>query len=188
MRKKHLNLYRSHHRFRARPGAGGWLRAFYMPAAALLLAGLCAAGVVRLQNRALARQITALERQMEAEGPRYEEAQAKWAYNEALMARRAAVEALSKTFAAYPAVTGGLVDKIAAVGDGAVTMTLKGWDSERGRLDFRAESPRVMDIPGYVEALRKTGLFAAVDYTGYRYEREVYVLDLACVLRGGEGP
>lgn len=186
--RKELDLYRSH-RLRSRRETGSvWLRAFYLPAVVILAAGLCIRGAITLQSRALQREIAAVEQWMEEEEDRYREAELKWAYNEALMARTAAVEELSDALSTYPQVTSSLVASIAAVGGENVTMTLTGYDSATGTLQFAAGSGEVIDIPGYVSTLRQTGLFSAVDYSGYRYTRGAYYLDLSCTLRERRTP
>ena len=65
------------------------------------------------------------------------------------------------------------------------TMTLMGWDDAEGALEFRAHSTEVLDIPACISALRRTGLFSAVTYDGYRYDRGAYHLELRCILREG---
>ena len=165
----------------------GWLRAFYTPAAALLLVGLCAAGAIGMQNRTLAREISAAQRWLEETEPQYLQAEGKWAYHEALVQRRQLTEDLTAALATYPAITSGLIDRIAAVGGDRVVMTLEGWDAGTGTLSFLARSGEVLEIPSYIQALRETGLFRSVEYTGYRYQQEGYSLVLHCVLEeGGE--
>ena len=181
---KELNLLRSHHRSQNGKGAG-WLRAFYVPAAALLLTGLCLTGIFQAQNRALAGEISAVKVWLAAAEPQFAQAERKWAYNEALMARRQAAEDLTAALATYPGLTSSLIARISAVGGETVTMTLEGWEAESGTLSFRAESSEVIDIPLYVRALRETGLFQHVEYTGYQYRGEGYVLALRCVLEEG---
>ena len=181
--RKELDLYRSH-RLRSHQETGNvWLRAFYLPAVVILMAGLCIRGAIMLQSSAVQREIAAVEQWMAEEEDRYREAELKWAYHEALMARTAAVEELNAALSTYPQVTGGLVASIAAVGGETVTMSLTGYDSATGALQFVARSGEVIDIPGYISDLRQTGLFSAVDYSGYRYTRGAYYLELSCTLR-----
>jgi hypothetical protein len=67
-------------------------------------------------------------------------------------------------------------------------MVLEGYDAGTGVLSFRARSRRVISIPDYVSALRATGRFELLEYSGYRCEEDMYVLSLRCILKGnGEG-
>ncbi len=181
MRKKELDLYGSYRRRSRRQRRYSWCLAVL----AALAAGLCVFGAVEGQNWALRREIAEVQGWMEATEEERLTAEIQWAYNEALLEREAAMAHLSASRATYPKVGSGLIARIAAVGGERVTMTLEGYDSATGVLRFRAESGKVIDIPGYVLDLRRTGLFERVDYTGYRYGRGVYSLDLSCVLSGG---
>ena len=163
----------------------GWLRAFYTPAVALFLAGLCTAGVIGIQNRSLSREISAVESWLEEMEPRYLQAQRKWAYHEALVQRRRLTEDLTAVLETYPAITSQLIGQIASVGGDRVVMTLEGWDDDTGTLSFRAQSGEVVEIPSYIQALRETGLFRSVEYTGYQYQQEKYTIVLQCVLKEG---
>lgn len=171
---------------RVRKGTrAGWLRAFYTPAAVILLAGLFATGIIRLENRTLAQEISGTEVWLTETEAQYAQAERKWAYNEALLKRKQSVEDLTAALATYPAITSDLIDQIAAVGGDQITMTLEGWDAGTGALSFRAESSQVLEIPSYIQALRETGLFRSVEYTGYQYRQEGYTLALRCVLEEG---
>ena len=183
MKKRELDLHRSCRLRSRRETQSVWLRAFYLPALLILAAGLCSWTVLWTQSHALEQEVAAVEAELAAQGDRYHEAEIKWAYNQALMDRAAAAEELSAALAAYPQITSGLMASIAAVGGETVGMTLKGYDSAMGTLEFRAQGHAVIDIPAYVLALRQTGLFSAVDYSGYRYDGGAYHLDLKCTLR-----
>ena len=67
-----------------------------------------------------------------------------------------------------------------------MSVQIKSLDAESGVLTFNAISRQVIDIPGYISKLQKTGLFSSVDYTGYQYGNEEYSLELSCVLKGEE--
>ena len=159
MKKRELDLHRSYRLRSRRETESVWLRAFYLPALLILTAELA------------------------EDADRYHEAELKWAYNQALMDRAAAAEALTAALATYPRITSDLIDSVDAVGGEAVRMTLRGYDASTGTLEFRAQSSVVMDIPAYVLSLRQTGLFSAVAYSGYRYDGGVYHLDIKCTLR-----
>lgn len=181
--RKELNLRSCR---RARKGTrAGWLRAFYAPAAVILLVGLCATGVIRIQNHALVQEISAVESWLIETEAQYIQAERKWAYNEALLQRKQSAEDLTASLATYPVITSDLISRIADVGGDQITMTLEGWDAGTGTLSFRAESSEVLEIPAYIQALRETGLFRSVEYTGYQYRQEGYALALRCVLEEG---
>lgn len=61
---------------------------------------------------------------------------------------------------------------------------ITGYDAETGVLTFDAGSNKVIDIPDYIRRLQETGLFSTVDYTGYTFENDWYILYLSGTLRG----
>lgn len=183
MRRKELDLYRSCRRASRAPGRYEWL--WYLPVVLVLAASLCAYGHLKAQNRVLEDRISQLREQIAQQEAEYRTAERKWAYNELLMRYTEDLEALSKSRDTYPEVTSALLERIAAVGGDHVTMALGGYDSSTGELSFLAKSAQVIDIPDYVSALRATGLFSAVEYSGYQYEAGVYTLDIRCVLHMG---
>ena len=117
----------------------------------------------------------------------YNEAIAKQQENDRLVQSLQQVQNLTDALATYPTVDSALMAKISAAGGEQVSMVLTGWDATTGALQFNAQSSNVIDIPSYVLALQKTGLFRKVDYTGYAYDEGVYVLSLNCILQGEEG-
>lgn len=168
-----------------RRGRPEWKGRFYVPAASLFLAGLCVWGAVCFQNHRSSREISALEDWLAETEPRSLQAEQKWAYHEALLQRRQALEDLETALSTYPVLTSTLIGDIAAAGGEKVTMTLEGWDSASGTLSFRAESQEVLELPAYVQSLRETGLFRSVEYAGYQYHDGGYALSIRCVLKGG---
>ena len=185
MRRKELNLYSAYRRD---------LRAqrrkvpVYLPALLILLVGVGVFGVLRMQNKVLEEELGALRRELAQKETQYWQAEKQWLYNEALMERLARMNALEKSWGTYPKVTGSLVEELAAVGGEEIGMDLEGYDSETGTLSFRAKSRQVISIPDYVTALRETGRFELLEYSGYHYEDGMYVLSLYCILKGnGEG-
>ena len=185
MRKKELDLYSVYRRgLRARRRK----MPIYFPAVLVLLVSLSVFGILRVQNRALEEELESVYWELTQEEVQYQEVKQKWLYNEALMERVEIMSALEESRATYPKVTSALVDQIAAEGGEEISMVLKGYDSLAGTLSFRAESRQVIHIPDYVAALRETGKFEILEYSGYRYENGMYTLALHCVLKGnGEG-
>ena len=96
------------------------------------------------------------------------------------------VEQMKQNLDTYPDLTEEMIAKIVDVGGSDMTVSVQTMDAESGVLTFNAVSKKVIDIPGYVSKLQKTGLFSAVDYTGYSYEDNEYSLALSCVLKGVE--
>ena len=159
----------------------------YLPAAVVLLAGLAVFGVLRAQNQILEENLGSLRREWTQEEAQYRQARRKWLYNEALLDRIEAMNALKEGRATYPKVTSSLMEEIAALGGEEIEMVLEGYDSAAGTLSFQARSHQVISIPDYVTALRETERFEMLEYSGYRYENEMYTLELRCVLKGEGG-
>ena len=185
MRRKELDLYSAYRRdLRIRRRK----LPVYLPALLVLLAGLGMFGLLRVQNQALEEELSALRRELALEETQYWQAEKRWLYNEGLMERLELMNEMEKSRATYPAVTGPLIKELAAVGGEEIGMVLEGYDAGTGVLSFRARSRRVISIPDYVSALRATGRFELLEYSGYRCEEDMYVLSLRCILKGnGEG-
>ncbi len=96
------------------------------------------------------------------------------------------VEEMKKNLATFPDLNEEKVSAIVDVGGSDMNVRIKTLDAESGTLTFNAISKKVIDIPGYISKLQKTGLFSSVNYTGYKYEDEEYSLELSCVLKGEE--
>ena len=184
MRRKELDLYSAYrHGFRARRRKVP----VYLPALLALLLGVGVFGVLRMQNQTLEDELNSIRRELAQEETQYWQAEKQWLYNDALMERLEMMNALEKSRATYPKVTGPLVEELAAVGGEEIGMVLEGYDSETGTLSFRAKSRQVISIPDYVSALRETGRFELLEYSGYHYEDGMYILSLRCILKGNGG-
>ena len=185
MKKKELDFYAG---YRRTLRGGRRSAPVYLPALLVLLVGLCAFGVLEGRNQVLEEELEVLCLEVEQEEAQYQQAQEKWIYNETLMERIGVLEELEKSRATYPKVTSALIEEIDAVGAGRIDMVLEGYDAETGELFFHASSKEVIHIPDYVAALRETGRFRTLEYSGYHDEKGAYTLSLRCVLRGsGEG-
>ena len=159
----------------------------YLPVVLVLLAGLAVVGVLQAQNQILEGNLGSLRRELIQEEAQYRQVRRKWLYNKALLDRMEATNALKEGRATYPKVTSSLMEEIAALGGEEIEMVLEGYDSEAGTLLFQARSHQVISIPDYVTALRETERFEMLEYSGYRYENEMYTLELRCVLKGEGG-
>ena len=89
-----------------------------------------------------------------------------------------------RNLATYPTVDSGVTDKIELAGGRDIEVTLQSYDKESGILNFEATSEEVINIPEYILKLQNTGLFYAVDYTGYVYDDSYYRLTLSCMVQG----
>ena len=95
-----------------------------------------------------------------------------------------AVERASENLSVYPDFSSDVFRKIENVGGMQTELLITGYDTRTGILTFDASSRQVIDIPDYILKLQNTGLFHTVDYTGYVYENEWYILSLSCTLEG----
>lgn len=116
----------------------------------------------------------------------YQEANAVKEQSEQLASELSQVTQMKNNLATYPDLTEEKIAKIVDVGGSDMSVQIKSLDAESGVLTFNAISRQVIDIPGYISKLQKTGLFSSVDYTGYQYGNEEYSLELSCVLKGEE--
>lgn len=96
----------------------------------------------------------------------------------------AAVKRTNENLSVYPDWTSGIVSRIESAGGSEIDLQVNGYDAVSGVLTFQAASRQVIDIPAYIRKLQETGLFHAVDYTGYSYENDWYTLSLSCTLEG----
>ncbi len=186
---KELDLLRSYRRLsRDKKGQNDLLHNFYTPIAAVLIVCVLAWGVLLRMNLSLSNKTDDINDWLNDPNviEQYNEAAEKQKENDRLVQGLQQVQNLTDALATYPAVDSTLMAKISAAGGEQVSMVLTGYDATTGALQFDAQSSNVIDIPSYVLALQKTGLFQKVDYTGYTYDEGVYVLSLNCILQGEE--
>lgn len=105
-------------------------------------------------------------------------------YNALLLRDVQAAEGLKGAMASYPVVNSAVLRKVTACGGAGVSIELVSYEASTGLLRFNAVSEAVLDIPDYIRKLSATGLFEAVDYTGYDYADQdgVYAIQVACYL------
>lgn len=115
----------------------------------------------------------------------YQEANALREESDRLAEAQRQVEEMTANLDTYPDLTKKMISRIIDASGKDMEVHIKTMDADTGTLTFDAVSKKVIDIPGYVQKLQKTGLFASVDYTGYSYEQqyEEYSLALSCVLK-----
>lgn len=105
-------------------------------------------------------------------------------YNALLLRDVQAAQGLTSAMASYPVVNSAVLRKVTACGGAGVSIELVSYEASSGLLRFNAVSQAVLDIPDYIRKLSATGLFEAVDYTGYDYADQdgVYAIQVACYL------
>lgn len=162
---------------------------FLFPAATLFL---CLLGLlaVFLWNRSVSGEIEELNRWIQ--DPKviaeYEEAKALEEESERLSNGQEQVDTLKENLATYPDLSESMIRKIVDVGGRDMRVRIRSMEAQSGLLTFDAVSEKVIDIPDYVEKLGNTGLFSSVQYVGYNYQENEYVLALSCILKGiGQG-
>ncbi len=189
MAKKEFDLYSSYRRTTRHKVKYSLFSSPAAPALLILVIALAAWGILLRFNVERMEQVEQLESWLydPAINENYNEAVAKQAYNEGLLSDLKEAETLKENLATYPAVSSELLDEIGAVGGEKVEMVITGYNSTSGELLFEAHSREVIDIPGYVLALQETELFHTVEYTGYEYEEEEYILRLRCTLQADAG-
>lgn len=106
---------------------------------------------------------------------------------EALQADADLAAALRSRLAHCPVLDRTVLERLESAGQTGIRVELRSYDAVSGALELEAVSEQVMDIPGYVRRLEQTGLFSAVDYTGYESVTGGYALRLSCVLAAPEG-
>ena len=163
------------------------LRYFAVPIV-LMAAGLLIWGGIAGANFVTSRKVSSIQDWLTDPSiiEQYGEAVSKNDINDSILRDAAEAARLSDSLASYPDVDTALIAKIRAAGGEKVDMVLTGWASETGEIQFEARSTDVIDIPAYVLALEKTGLFRSVTYTGYNYTDGQYILSLSCILEGKE--
>lgn len=96
----------------------------------------------------------------------------------------ASVKRTDENLSVYPDWSSRILARIESVGGNEISLRVNGYDAGSGILTFQANSRQVIDIPAYIRKLQETGLFHAVDYTGYSYDNDWYTLSLSCTLEG----
>lgn len=96
----------------------------------------------------------------------------------------AAVELAGENLSVYPELSSEIIGQIENAGGAGIECQVSGYDASTGALTFRAVSHSVIDVPDYILKLKDSGLFYAVDYTGYDYDNEWYTLSLSGIMQG----
>ncbi len=186
MSRKKLDLYRQYRRQTRPKPKFSFLRGRAAPVFLLAVFCLSAWGVLLRQDLELMDQADQLRFSLEAPAAAKAQESREWGEKgRELLADLEAARTLTGRLEGYPRIDSTLLDRIARAGEDAVSVTVTGYDSATGVLEFNAASREVIDIPGYVMALERTGLFQTVSYTGYDFEDGGYVLRLNCALCSG---
>lgn len=154
----------------------------------LLGAGLLATLVLLIMNWNLERKIQTIQNW--TENPKiqsqYEEAQALEARLAAIEGGIAAVTQMEQNLASYPSLSSENLNWIERVGGDGMELQISGYDAQTGILTFRASSREVIDVSAYILKMQQTGIFHTIDYTGYAFENDRYILSLSCTLEGNK--
>ena len=154
--------------------------------AAVFAVGLAAAGVlfgIRVYRESKTADIREWMQSEEVQSG-YQKVRALEAAEERIVNAVSSLRYTERNLATYPTVDSGVTDKIELAGGRDIEVTLQSYDKESGILNFEATSEEVINIPEYILKLQNTGLFYAVDYTGYVYDDSYYRLTLSCMVQG----
>lgn len=154
--------------------------------AAVFAAGLAAAGVlfgIRVCRESRTADIREWMQSEEVQSG-YQKVRVLEAAEERMVNAVSSLRYTERNLATYPTVDSGVTDKIELAGGRDIEVTLQSYDKESGVLNFEATSEEVINIPEYILKLQNTGLFYAVDYTGYVYDDSYYRLTLSCMVQG----
>lgn len=185
-KEKRIDLLSANEAWNKKEGKSqGIVKHLLWPALMLALC-LLAAGVVGVMNLLVSRSIHGKERWLERS-----EIQEKYAYVQALDAELlrlrgalTSVEQMEQNLMTYPEFSSRVLQQIQAVGGGQMRLLVTDFDAASGVLIFDASNREIIDVPSYILQLQETGLFEAVNYTGYALEEEWYTLSLSCVMKG----
>ncbi len=184
-----LRVFREVHKEQQRIQDVNIMKQLIFPAASLAIC-LLLFGSVMLWNAHTSGQIRDIngwinDEQVQSE---YQEASALKEESDRLAEAKSQVEEMTVNLDTYPDLTKKMISRIIDASGKDMEVHIKTMDASTGTLTFDAVSKKVIDIPGYVQKLQKTGLFATVDYAGYTYEQQYkeYSLALSCVLKQAE--
>ena len=184
-----LRVFREVHKEQQRIQDIDIMKQLIFPAASLAIC-LLLFGSVMLWNAHTSGQIRDIngwinDEQVQSE---YQEASALKEESDRLAEAKSQVEEMTANLDTYPDLTKKMISRIIDASGKDMEVHIKTMDAGTGTLTFDAVSKKVIDIPGYVLKLQKTGLFATVDYAGYTYEQQYkeYSLALSCVLKQAE--
>lgn len=184
-----LRVFREVHKEQQRIQDVNIMKQLIFPAASLAIC-LLLFGSVMLWNAHTSGQIRDIngwinDEQVQSE---YQEASALKEESDRLAEAKSQVEEMTVNLDTYPDLTKKMISRIIDASGKDMEVHIKTMDAGTGTLTFDAVSKKVIDIPGYVQKLQKTGLFATVDYAGYTYEQQYkeYSLALSCVLKQAE--
>jgi hypothetical protein len=87
----------------------------------------------------------------------------------------------------YPQANWYLIQKIFALADENITITLSSFQAQNGIFDITAVSKKVNSIPNFIRRAQNSGLFESVIYTGYGASEDAYSIFFQCVLHSSAG-
>lgn len=180
--RKDINFIASYHREKAVDRLRLRRRAAYIaPLAGICVVLLAVFAVLQIALAGKNQQLDQLEGYIDRHMPAYEEAMALTAQRDALAQAADALQASAQGQAAYPTLDQELFGKVAACTDADFTIQSYRYDGVTLQLGAKAASAEVM--PQAVQKLRDTGLFYAIDYTGYNSAADgSYTCTIGCAL------
>lgn len=109
--------------------------------------------------------------------------------NGRLAAMTASVEYMDEVLASYPHMNSEVLAQIEACAKGRAEAKVESYDGDTGMLTLNTEAGEVGLINEFIDALQETGLFHAIDYTGYTYSGQTgrYAIHVSCYLKEQAG-
>ena len=105
--------------------------------------------------------------------------------NQILTRRIECIDSVTEIMDSYPHMNGKVVDQIqVCAGKHRVDLKVKSYVAETGTLSVDAQAKNVTLINQFIDELETTGLFDAIEYTGYETDEkdQVYTINVICYL------
>lgn len=120
---------------------------------------------------------------------KYRDSQALILEMDGLKHKLASVKNVSESLLSYPRVNGTVMDTIGSCGRGVVTSEVQSYVAETGALELYAVAAQVTDINVFIDNLKASGLFRAVEYSGYGFVEndQTYNINVVCYMASTAG-
>lgn len=147
----------------------------------LLMAGFCAD--ILIENAEKSRQLDQINAEIDSIQSSFDEAQKIADHATALSALYTGLQSSEIMFALYPDLDQNLFLTVKRCAGEAFSIEEYKYEEAATTLAVYAHAPSVNEMPRFVEALRNTGLFSAVTYTGYTSDSNGdYYCTVGCTL------
>ncbi|MFA6948155.1 MAG: hypothetical protein WCQ72_04175 [Eubacteriales bacterium] len=110
--------------------------------------------------------------------------------NAALSVGNASDEAMLNAILSYPLPSSEVTDAIVRIGgETSISVVINSYFAPTGEISFTAKSESAEYINDFIEKLRESVLFAAVNYSGYTYSEsdKNYTVNVTCALAENAG-